>query len=127
MPEMSLWECRAERFPHNHRRRTTSGFYCEDCGHFFPKDSEDYVRTELVDSMYFSCWNIQADFIRKGAEVPTSLPLMLNRLEKYEKYEEMTPFSIPISEVEKLISDAKAVINEHTEYSEGLHSIVIGE
>lgn len=116
-------ECRKSLYPHNHRRRTTDGFYCDDCGHFFSKDSEDYIRTETMSSMYFACWNVRADFILKEEDVPISLVFMLKRIKNHETLE---PFSMPISDVERLISDAKAVISEHTEYDESLHSIVIG-
>ena len=120
---LSLEECRKGVYAHNKRYRTTAGFHCEDCDIFFSKESEDYIRTELVDSMYFSCWNIRADFVRQGKDVPTSVSFMLNKIDVHKN---LIPFSIPFAEVKKLISDAKGLITEHTTYGEHLHTVVIG-
>lgn len=51
---------------HNQRCRYTHGYYCEDCGTFFPKDSEVYKQTELPWDLSMALHNIDAE--RQQAE-----------------------------------------------------------
>jgi hypothetical protein len=41
-PTMSYDECVRRSYPHNQRMRFTHGFYCEDCGNFYPEKSLEY-------------------------------------------------------------------------------------
>ncbi len=119
---MNREDCRSMAYPHNHRCRFTGGFYCRDCSTFFGLDTEDYIRTERVVEIYLSCRNLRAFYIQKSLDVPSSLSMMIDRLSAH-----MTPnpFSMPLEEVKRLISDALAVINEHSQYSKNLHSAVL--
>src|SRR4030043_257589 len=41
-PIMSYDDCIKRTYPHNNRCRFTTGFYCEDCGNFYKKGSNEY-------------------------------------------------------------------------------------
>lgn len=44
-PIMTREQCEAGAWPHNHRCRFTSGFYCEDCGTWFSENDERWYFT----------------------------------------------------------------------------------
>lgn len=43
---------------HNQRCRYTNGYFCEDCGEFFSRDSDEYRRTEYISSIWMVMNNI---------------------------------------------------------------------
>lgn len=70
---MTAAECRRQEWPHEHRCRYTSGFFCEDCLTFFATDSPDYLRYELPSTLGMVISNIAAVFHRAGQPVPENV------------------------------------------------------
>lgn len=78
-------ECEQSSPPHNNRCRTTTGFYCEDCGQFFPKDSPTYQRYEYPSSLWCVIHNIGASYLGQGKPVPSEVQELELRLEQAER------------------------------------------
>lgn len=89
-------ECR-----HNARCRYTDGFFCEDCGTWFSKDSPTYRNGELLSDIWMVLHNINAELGQAGKEYIEEITKLTDRIGigiKHENYEEL------IAEAEKLMS-----------------------
>lgn len=93
---------------HNQRRRYTHGFFCEDCGEFFAKDSPTYRSDEYLSSLWMACHNLNATALQAGKpEVPEALA-MRDKIGigiKHENHEE-------------LITEAEAMLVKHGSHGE---------
>lgn len=78
---MTPEQCRAQKWPHNHRCRYTSGFYCEDCETFYDKDSEDWQRYELPGIIWDSLHNLGADCIAMDVPIPGRLRELMDHVQ----------------------------------------------
>jgi len=59
---------------HSARSRYTTGFYCEDCGVFVKKGTQEYRRSgELIASISMVLHNKCVDFRRKNEIIPEEL------------------------------------------------------
>lgn len=108
---MTKEQCINRKYPHNQRCRYTDGFYCEDCGNYFPKESPDYRRHELSNSLSLVCWNISAEHVRQyGIQLQSAL----------EMEKKLTAISNKMSdsEVEILLAEALCFIEAHGKNSE---------
>ena len=77
---------------HNARCRYTSGFYCEDCGGFFHKDSPTYRSDELISTLWMVLHNINALRYQKKLEPYADVAELLDTIgigKKHENYEEI--------------------------------------
>jgi hypothetical protein len=87
---LTIDECRNQKYPHNQRCRYTHGFQCDDCGTFIHKDSEEYLRTEELNSYDMSIHNIRVYFHRENIELPQDmidLKKQFNELDRKNCYE----------------------------------------
>jgi len=96
---------------HNRRCRYTSGFYCEDCDTFFPKESPEYRSDELLSSICMVLHNINAALLRAGEKKNLEVEVMYNKIgigKKHDNYEEL------IAEAEFIMLKHGKTINSAT-------------
>ena len=88
---------------HNHRMRFTTGFFCEDCGQFFAKDSPTYRSDEYLGTLWMACHNVNAAALQAGKpEIPEAIAMRdkIGVRKKHANYEE-------------LIAEAEAFLAKH--------------
>lgn len=77
---------------HNQRMRYSNGYFCEDCGKFFNKDSPTYRQTELLSSIWMVLWNINAERCRAGLDKISEVANLADEIgfgKLHENYEEL--------------------------------------
>lgn len=89
--------------PHNQRCRYTSGFYCEDCKTFFPKDSPTYRAEELLVTLWCALHNINARSVRGGGPEIADALAMRDKIGINKQHDDY----------EALILEAENVIGNH--------------
>jgi hypothetical protein len=88
---------------HNQRCRYTHGFFCEDCGEFFGKDSPTYRSGEYLSTLWMVCHNINASALQaKKPEVPEALAMR-----------DKIGIGIRHKNYEEIIAEAEALIAAH--------------
>ena len=61
---------------HNQRTRYTTGFQCENCDTFFPKNSPTYRADEYINTLWMSVHNVNAKALQAGLpEIPEAIKL----------------------------------------------------
>lgn len=103
---LTLENCRKQKYPHNQRCRYSNGYHCDDCNNFFDKDSEEYLRTEGLDSYYLSIYNITACFHREKEELPQDV---VDLSDQFDALKKQNCYKIPTSEIESMITNYKLV------------------
>lgn len=107
----SVEECRKQQHPHNNRCRYTDGYKCEDCNRFFPKDSEEYIRTEAVSSYWMSLHNISVDYARKMNEVPSDI---VDLRQKFWSLHHKNAYVTPMYEIESMIEQYQEILKKYS-------------
>lgn len=93
---------------HNKRCRYAHGFFCEDCGTFFPKESATYRSGEYLSSLWMACHNINASALQAGKpEVPEAIEMRdkIGIGKRHANYEE-------------LIAEAEAMLAKYGSHGE---------
>lgn len=103
---LTLEECRKQQYPHNQRCRYTTGFYCNDCGSFFPRESEEYLRTEALSSYDMSIHNLGVYFSIGNIELPQDL---IDLRSQFDKLNNKNCYEVPIEEIQSMISNYNLV------------------
>ena len=85
---------------HNNRCRYTHGFYCEDCGTFFPKESPTYRSDEYLAELWMACHNINARALQDNKPAVPEAIAMRDRIGTRTKH---TDYELLISEVEAFL------------------------
>jgi hypothetical protein len=93
---LTLEECRKQPYPHNQRCRYTHGFQCDDCNTFFPRESEEYIRTEEFPNFDISIHNMKAYFYRAKMEIPQEVLDLETRIKEAQK---LNCYDIPMEEI----------------------------
>jgi len=103
---LTLEECRKQKYPHNQRCRYTTGYKCDDCDNFFDKNSEEYLRTEALDSYDMSIHNIGVDFHRANTELPQE---MIDLRKQFDELNKQNCYEVPMKEIQAMITNYKFV------------------
>ena len=77
---------------HNQKCRYTHGFYCEECGTFFPKESATYRSGEYLSSLWMVLHNINAGSLQSGGEGVPEVIEMRDKIgigKSYANYEDL--------------------------------------
>ncbi len=106
-------KCVNSGYYHNQGTRYTHGFHCEDCDTFFPKESEEYIRTKEFFLFEFWIHNIGVHYGRLNIKKPKEL----RDLEReYKRLNNIGCYKITLSEISEIgdrIMDLQEEINEN--------------
>jgi len=89
---------------HNHRNRFSDGFFCEDCGIFFQKDSPTYRKTELLSDIYLVLHNVNAKRYQAGLPLIDEIKTMLEEIGINKKHD---------NDYEELIAKAEVLMSRY--------------
>lgn len=88
---------------HNQRCRYGHGFFCEDCGTFFPKASPTYRGGELLCTLWMVLHNINARSLRGGGAIIEDALSVRNKIGIGKRHEDC----------EALIAEAEIIMAKY--------------
>lgn len=102
---MTFEECETQEYPHNHRCRFIHGFFCNDCGTFFPKDRQTFMRYEYMFTLWGVLHTIQTECLRNGEPCPEPVAGLCQAFDGVP--------NLSGEELDKLAVEALAFIRSH--------------